>query len=160
MHECRTCSKQFQSVEALLSHTRAAHGTVPGIAPSASSKKKYLAGIIIVGVLVILAYGASTLISPASAENVALAKCIAASGAKFYGAFWCPHCQDQKDLFGSAAKHLPYVECSNSDRSQKQVCADAGIEGYPTWVFADCTRANVLTKPQLAGRTNCPYTEA
>lgn len=33
-------------------------------------------------------------------------------GAKFYGAFWCSHCYDQKVQFGAqAAELLPYVEC-------------------------------------------------
>lgn len=41
-----------------------------------------------------------------------LAQCIEKSGTKFYGAFWCPHCQAQKALFGKSAKKLPYVECA------------------------------------------------
>src|SRR4029078_10351660 len=62
----------------------------------------------------------------------AFADCINKSGAKFYGAFWCPHCQSQKamfqTLFGSAEKKLPYVECSTPDTNgQLQVCQDAGI---------------------------------
>ena len=56
-------------------------------------------------------------------------------GAKFYGAFWCPHCQAQKKEFGSSKKYLPYVECSNTDNSPKQVCLDNKVEGYPTWSF-------------------------
>ena len=68
------------------------------------------------------------------------AQCIKDSGATFYGAFWCPHCQAQKKLFGSSAKLLPYVECSTSDgRNQLQVCKDKNIQGYPTWILADGT---------------------
>src|SRR5687767_6111588 len=33
------------------------------------------------------------------------------SGAIFYGASWCPHCQEQKAMFGASADRLPYVEC-------------------------------------------------
>ena len=55
----------------------------------------------------------------------------------FYGAFWCPHCQNQKARFGKSAKYLPYVECSTPDgQSQLQICTDAGITTYPTWEFA------------------------
>ena len=65
------------------------------------------------------------------------AKCIKNSGAIFYGAFWCPHCQDQKAEFGRSSQYLPYVECSTPDgQSQKQVCTDAGVQQYPTWKFA------------------------
>jgi hypothetical protein len=65
------------------------------------------------------------------------AQCLKSSGAEFYGAFWCPHCQEQKAEFGSSAKYLPYIECSNPDNTQTQVCIDKKIEGYPTWTFKD-----------------------
>jgi hypothetical protein len=63
------------------------------------------------------------------------AQALKTDGAQFYGAFWCPHCQAEKALFGSAVKYLPYVECSNSDRTQTKVCTDAKVESYPTWKF-------------------------
>ena len=63
------------------------------------------------------------------------AQCINQKKVKFYGAFWCPHCQAQKTAFGAAAELLPYVECSNADRSQNSTCSDAKIESYPTWVY-------------------------
>src|SRR5690606_1699273 len=70
----------------------------------------------------------------------AFASCLAEEGATFYGAFWCPHCQNQKAMFGRSARLLPYVECSTPDgRGQLQLCTDAGITGYPTWIFEDGT---------------------
>ncbi len=64
------------------------------------------------------------------------AKCLGQKGAVFYGAFWCPHCQDQKKLFGDFAKDLPYVECSDaSGKEQLKLCADQNIKVYPTWKF-------------------------
>lgn len=69
------------------------------------------------------------------------ATCLKDKGVKFYGAFWCPHCQNQKALFGRSAKLLPYIECSNPDgQGQNQLCNDAKITGYPTWEFPDGTR--------------------
>ena len=68
------------------------------------------------------------------------ATCIKDSGALFYGAFWCPHCQNQKAMFGSSAKLLPYIECSTPDsKGMLPVCTEAGIEGFPTWKFANVT---------------------
>src|ERR1035437_2919955 len=65
------------------------------------------------------------------------ATCIKDSGSTFYGAFWCPHCRDQKALFGTAVRVLPYVECSNPDgKSQNALCDAAKIDGYPTWDFS------------------------
>ncbi|MEB3214088.1 MAG: vitamin K epoxide reductase family protein, partial [Leptolyngbyaceae bacterium] len=67
--------------------------------------------------------------------EIALAQHLAESNATFYGAWWCPHCQDQKQLFGKeAAQIIPYVECSSPDgQSQTPACQEAGIPSYPTW---------------------------
>ena len=85
------------------------------------------------------------------------AKCIDNSGAHLYGAIWCGHCKSQKELFGAAARFLPYVECSTADNlGQLQVCKDAGITSYPTWIFADGSRqSGNLSLAILAEKTNC-----
>ena len=41
----------------------------------------------------------------------AFAKCLASKQAKMYGAYWCPHCADQKEMFESSFQYVPYVEC-------------------------------------------------
>jgi large repetitive protein len=85
------------------------------------------------------------------------AQCITDSGTKFYGAWWCPHCQAQKALFGKSAKLLPYKECSDKKRVQTQECNDLGIQKYPTWEFPDGTRQTAnRTFAELAAATNCP----
>lgn len=85
------------------------------------------------------------------------AQCLADKGALFYGAFWCPHCQAQKKLFGDAVKLLPYVECSTSDgNGQTQICKEKGITGYPTWIFADGSKADgEQSLANLAEKTGC-----
>lgn len=85
------------------------------------------------------------------------ATCLKDKGAVFYGAFWCPHCQKQKKLFGSSQKLLPYVECSTADaRGQTQACIDKGVSSYPTWEFADGSRLNgEISLEQLAEKTSC-----
>ena len=50
--------------------------------------------------------------APEDPEARALAIHLSKTGAKMYGAFWCPHCQQQKAIFGASANRLPYVECS------------------------------------------------
>ncbi len=86
-----------------------------------------------------------------------LAQCLKEKGATFYGAFWCPHCQATKRMFGNAAKDLPYVECSTPDgKGQLQVCKDKEVTNYPTWIFADGTRqVGELTGAQLAAASGC-----
>jgi len=84
------------------------------------------------------------------------AQCLKSSGAEFYGAFWCPHCQEQKAEFGSSAKYLPYIECSNPDNTQTQVCIDKKIEGYPTWIFKDgSVVGGKMSLETLAEKTQC-----
>ncbi|MFZ2205136.1 MAG: thioredoxin domain-containing protein [Minisyncoccia bacterium] len=93
------------------------------------------------------------------------AQCLKDKGATFYGAFWCPHCKEQKALFGSSVKFLSYVECSTPDASgQTQQCKDKKIEGYPTWELADGTRLPVengagVSLKTLSEKTSCVLPE-
>lgn len=69
---------------------------------------------------------------------IALAKHLHSIGAKMYGAFWCSHCNEQKQMFGhEATKILDYVECfpNGAGKGKKMTaeCAAAGLEGFPTW---------------------------
>ncbi len=121
-------------------------------------------------VLVVGAYGIYRLIvrssvppTPPTQEEIAgLAGCLTANGAKFYGAYWCTHCERQKEEFGDAAGRLPFVECGvEGDVSlQSDACRDAGITSYPTWVFADGTqKVGELSFEKLAELSECPWGE-
>jgi uncharacterized membrane protein len=69
--------------------------------------------------------------------QLALARHLREIGAKEYGAYWCPHCQDQKMLFGKeAAALIDYIECDpRGQNSRAQLCqaAAANVKGFPTW---------------------------
>ncbi|MDP3764080.1 MAG: hypothetical protein Q8Q95_00460 [bacterium] len=120
---------------------------------------KIVIGVLIGGVLALVGYGIYDYRQPGKLDG--LAQCIKDSGAIFYGAFWCPHCQNQKKMFGKSDRLLPYVECSlPSGQGQNQTCADKKIEGYPTWEFKDSTRATkVFSLGELAEKTACPLPE-
>lgn len=65
-----------------------------------------------------------------------LADHLTETGAKMYGAYWCPHCATQKDYFDGVVGRIPYIECDpNGYDPQPDLCAAAGIEAYPTWVI-------------------------
>lgn len=85
------------------------------------------------------------------------ARCLTEKGAVFYGAFWCPHCQNQKKIFGSSEKYLSYVECSTVDgNGQLPACIEKKIEGYPTWEFSDGSReSGELSLDRLSEKTGC-----
>jgi uncharacterized membrane protein len=55
--------------------------------------------------------------------------------ARFYGAYWCSHCFEQKQAFGKQAmQRIPYVECSKEGmNAQVSFCKEKNIPGYPTW---------------------------
>ena len=110
-------------------------------------------------VLVVLGIGGAIISSKKASVPGPLdatATCIKNSGAKFFGAFWCPHCKDQKEIFGNSVKLLPYTECSNPDGSQNDLCKAENITGYPTWKFADGTTVTeVITVEELANKTQC-----
>lgn len=85
------------------------------------------------------------------------AQCLKDSEVVFYGAFWCPHCLSQKELFGAAEDLLPYIECSTPDgNSQLEVCKNKQITSYPTWEFPDGSRlTGERTFAELAEKSGC-----
>lgn len=114
--------------------------------------------IIVVAVLAVVFLSALWIRSSRQPGQLdAFVRCLKENGAVFYGTFWCPHCQNQKALFGKSAKRLPYVECSTPDgRGQTAVCQDKKIEGYPTWEFKDGSRlSGEIPLKELAGKTGC-----
>ena len=68
-------------------------------------------------------------------EAIALADHLSRQGAVLYTAYWCPHCHDQKQMFGKeAAAQLKIVECAADGRnSQKELCDSKNLQGFPTW---------------------------
>ena len=90
-------------------------------------------------------------------ENQYLGQCLTDKSIKMYGAYWCPHCQEQKQLFGKGWENVTYVECSlPGGKGQTEYCTQQGIESYPTWEFADGTRINgKLSLEELSRISEC-----
>lgn len=84
--------------------------------------------------------------------ELGLAKHLRQIGAKMYGAYWCPHCHDQIELFGKeAAPLLPYIECAEDGKnSQTNLCRKVGIRGFPTWIIKGKTYEGTQTLQELA----------
>jgi hypothetical protein len=126
-----------------------------GKAPSQSSS----ASKIITAVLIVAAFAAVIYLGLRKRGNRfdAFAKCIASKQAKMYGAYWCPHCADQKEMFGSSFQYVPYVECGvPGSRDEGPLCKDAGIKHFPTWQFADGERQEgTLPLQSLGTKTGC-----
>jgi len=64
-------------------------------------------------------------------------------GARFYGAWTCPACVRQMELFGKqAAVLVPYVECRMPEQRPKEAaaCREAEVRAYPTWLLSNGQR--------------------
>ena len=58
------------------------------------------------------------------------ARCLTEKGFTMYGAYWCPHCQNEKAAFGDSFRYVTYVECTKEPNQ----CVAAKVDGYPTWI--------------------------
>ena len=109
-----------------------------------------LVALIIIGVILI-----TTSTAPGNYDG--FAKCLSSQGVKMYGAYWCPHCLNQKKDFGNSWKYVNYIECSLPNKAgQMEICKQASIEGYPTWEFSKGERVEgEMSFEQLAGKSGC-----
>ena len=82
----------------------------------------------------------------------ALATHLQESGARFYGAYWCRACQEQKALFTASAKRLPYTECAPSGPNGPltAACTVQDIRRYPTWLVEGRRLTGVVDVERLA----------
>lgn len=81
-----------------------------------------------------LIVGCTNSVADSQSYEAQLANHLKTSGATMYGAYWCPHCAEQKELFDGASAQIPYVECDASgENPQPQLCQEKGVQGYPTW---------------------------
>ena len=80
---------------------------------------------------------------PSTVQAVQLAEHLSRIGARFYGAWTCPACERQMELFGKqAAVLVPYVECRMPKQRplEAAACREAQVRAYPTWLLPDGQR--------------------
>ena len=93
----------------------------------------------------------------AAPDLVAFAKALKDRGVIFYGAIWCPFCNEQKQLFQDGAQFLPFVEVTKPDRTPNATGTANNISTYPTWEFPGGTKVTgVQTLQQLSTLANVP----
>ncbi len=87
--------------------------------------------------------------------EIALARHLKKVGVKAYFAYWCPHCYDQKQLFGKeAVSELNWVECAADGKNgQPQVCQDVGVKAFPSWQINGKLTSGIKTLDELANET-------
>lgn len=85
------------------------------------------------------------------------AKCLASKGAKMYGLYWCPHCLDQKEMFGKSFQYVPYVECAiKGSHEMAPECTAAHAAHFPSWQFnGGPLQEGVEPLDELGAKTGC-----
>jgi hypothetical protein len=88
-------------------------------------------------------------------SEMTLAEHLQKTGAKLYGAWWCPHCYEQKQLFGQAAVQASFkslaIECAEDGvKSQIELCRQQEIQGFPTWIIKGQKYPGVQSPAKLA----------
>ncbi|NDY96544.1 vitamin K epoxide reductase family protein [Wenzhouxiangella limi] len=110
-----------------------------------------------VGVMLVLLHAlyAGWFQAPEDPRLRALAEHLERTGAVYYGASWCPSCQQQSQRFGQSADRLPYVECSPQGRGGGVAfeCVSNDITSYPTWVIGNRRFEQLLEPEELARRS-------
>ena len=92
------------------------------------------------------------ILSQSTPAKEALATHLSRTGVVIYTAYWCPHCHEQKELFGKqAAAKLTQVECAaDGKNSQATLCESKKIDGFPSWEINGKVDSGVKTLNQLA----------
>ena len=95
-------------------------------------------------------------IAISSTEKIKLAEHLTQEGAVMYNAYWCPHCHDQKEMFGKeAAGKLNLVECAKDGfNNQRELCEVKGITGFPSWEINGSIDSGVKSLKELAELSN------
>src|ERR1700676_3788994 len=85
------------------------------------------------------------------------AKCLATKQAKMYGLYWCPHCIEQKQMFGDAFHYVSYVGCAiKGSKEEATECKVAGVKLFPSWQFGmEPPKEGVLSLEALSDKTGC-----
>jgi len=109
-------------------------------------RKRYLLfALIVIGII----YVGYSIVAPGSHDE--LAKCLGEKGATMYGAYWCPHCNNQKAAFGKSFQFINYVECSQ----QEALCEQMNVTGLPTWIIGGRHLEGEQTFETLAEAAGC-----
>lgn len=119
--------------------------------------KKIILGLILI---ILVAAGTIFLAAKRTAPNRVsnplddFARCLSEKGVVMYGTNVCPHCQEQKNIFGSSFTFIHYIDCYENIA----VCQASNIEKIPAWDFSDGTRLlGVQPLESLSRKSGCPY---
>merc|ERR1712050_22350 len=96
--------------------------------------------------------GPAPVLRKSTNQAIQLAAHLKAKGAIFYWAYWCPHCRNQREMFGAEALALiPMIECDARGYGFDGIrCEAAGVKGFPTWQIGEETVSGERALADLA----------
>lgn len=127
-----------------------------------SSKMVIILGVVSLLLLGFVGVNITGFFAKSSKNLDSFAECLTNNNVTMFGAYWCPHCREQKKLFGDSWRLVNYVECSlPGGASQTKECREAGITSYPTWQFGDENNrvTGFLSLEELSKLTGCSLNE-
>jgi len=78
-------------------------------------------------------------------------KCLTDKGVVMYGSKYCPHCRNQKALFGDSFKYINYIDCTENTK----ICAEKGITYVPAWLINGKKYTGEMSLEKLARLSGC-----
>lgn len=132
---------------------RKRQGEQPGSAAEESRSRKIF-GVFGIVVLLVASYAAGWY--HRTHRYDALGRCMASRQVKMFGAYWCPHCADQKERLGRSYRFV-YAECGvPGSHAEQQQCIQQGVKLFPTWRMPDGSlKPGVFTPQELGSMTGC-----
>ncbi|MBS3174421.1 hypothetical protein J4440_00910 [Candidatus Woesearchaeota archaeon] len=119
-------------------------------------KKSTIFYIALIAVFLVLAFiGYNNYKKPGKYDD--FAKCLTEKDIKMYGAYWCPACAKQKQIFGKSFNLVQYVECGipGDKTKQTEICNKENIGSYPTWEINGEKSTGVFDIQELSSITGC-----
>ena len=91
-----------------------------------------------------------------SKQKIDFAKFLNKNKIIMYSAYWCPHCHDQKQLFGKkATEELSIIECAKDGiNNQYELCQEKEIDGFPSWEINNKIYTGTRDLKELVNITN------
>lgn len=79
------------------------------------------------------------------------ARCLTEKGVVMYGSKYCPHCLNQKEMFGTSFQYINYVECTEDSN----LCTEKGITAVPAWSINGNLYTGEKTIQELSSLSGC-----
>ncbi len=111
----------------------------------------FVTSLLVITYVFLGGYSASEAPLTLHAVTQEFAECLAEKGVVMYGSDLCPHCNDQKEIFGEHFKHINYVNCEQ----ERETCIAAGVTAYPTWVIEGIHYRGTKSIEKLAELSGC-----